>query len=194
MPSFIGRNFRFVLQCETDVVQTIEQAMAYKIVDGELRAKALIVMYLALLQVDGELVIFYLAGAPHHFSSFILAQEHGEETIFRAVVGEDVGEGRGNDGAESEIRQRPDRMLTRGTAAKVLSSDQNARSCVARLVQYKTRVLLSIGGETPVIKQELTKARALNPLQKLLGNDLVGVDIYAVERSYATAVGTKWFH
>jgi len=52
MHGFVGRNFAFVLQGETYVVQTIEQAMAYEVVDRKLRAKAVLVTDLALLKVD----------------------------------------------------------------------------------------------------------------------------------------------
>ena len=37
--------------------------------------------------------------------------------------------------------------------------------------------------KAPVVEQELAEAGALNALQKLLGNDLVGIDVGAIERN-----------
>ena len=122
-----------------------------------------------------------------------LAQCHREKSVLGAVVGKDVSERRGNHGAESEIRQRPHRVLARGTAAEIFPRNQNAGACVTRLVQNKPSVLLPIRCKSPVIKQKLSKARALNPLQKLFGNDLVGVNVDAIQRCHKPSMSTKRF-
>src|SRR5271168_4082929 len=85
-------------------------------------------------------------------------------------------------------------MLPRGTATEILRCHQNARAFVTSFVQNKASILLPIRGEPPVVKQELAKAGTFNPLQKLLGNDLVGVHVHPVQRSHATAMCAKWFH
>jgi hypothetical protein len=46
-----------MLQREPDIVQPIQQTVAHEFIDRKLRAKALIVAHLALLQVDRELVV-----------------------------------------------------------------------------------------------------------------------------------------
>jgi len=43
-------------------------------------------------------------------------------------------------------------------------------------------IFLSISGKAPIVEKELSKAGAFDALQELLGDDLVGVDIYFVER------------
>src|ERR1700692_211950 len=193
MHCFVSGNFAFVLQGKPDVIQTIQQAMPHEFVDRELRAKTLFVAHLALFQIDDEFVIFFLASAPHHLSGCLLAELHGKKTILGAVVGKDIGEGGRNDGAESKISQRPYRVLTRGTAAEILPRNQNARACVARLVQNETCAFLTVAGKTPVVKQELAEAGALNALQKLLRNNLIGIDVHPIKRCHASAMRTKWF-
>ena len=46
----------------------------------------------------------------------------------------------------------------------------------------------------PIPEQEFTKTRPLDPLEELLGNDLVGVDVGPVHRNDEAGVFGKWFH
>src|SRR5260370_40220193 len=46
----------------------------------------------------------------------------------------------------------------------------------------------------PVVEQKRAVTRALDPFEKLLGNDLVGVDIRAVERSNDAGDAGEGFH
>src|SRR5581483_4750141 len=85
-------------------------------------------------------------------------------------------------------------MLTRRSAAKVLARQQNGRAFVSRLMQNKVRVLLPVRSEAPVIKQKLPKAGLLDPLQKLLRNNLVGIDVHPIQRRHAPAMHSKRFH
>src|SRR5271170_4191620 len=194
MQRFIGGNLCFVLQREPNVVQSIQQTVTHEFIDGKFRTKALFVPHLTLLQVDVELVIVKLARSPHQFGGFRFAHAHREEAVLGAVIGKDVGERRGNLSAETKNRQSPHRVLTRRTTANILSRNQNACAFITRFVQNKTSALLSVGGEPPVIKQKLPKAGALNSLQKLFRDDLVGVNIDPVQRSHAPTMCTKRFH
>jgi hypothetical protein len=54
---------------------------------------------------------------------------------------------------------------------------------VAGLIQEKLRVRGSILLPAPIEKQSLTETGPLDGLQELLGDDLVRIDIDAVERS-----------
>ncbi len=94
MQRFIRGDFAFVLQGQSNVVQPIQQAVAYEFIDGKLCAQAVIVADFAPLQVDGKFIILELSGAPHYFSGLGLAQADGEKAILRTVVGEDVSERR----------------------------------------------------------------------------------------------------
>ena len=87
-----------------------------------------------------------------------------------AVRAEDVGEARRDDGPEAVVLQRPGRVLAARAAAEVAPGDEDL---VARQVP--------VGLLGPVVEEELAEARALDALEELLGDDLVGVDVVAVE-------------
>lgn len=70
-------------------------------------------------------------------------------------------------------------MLTAGAAAKVgTRHDQNLGVSVGLLVQNKVRLLLArVAVVPPLVEQRSTKARALDGLKELFGDDGVGVDV-----------------
>src|SRR6185312_8708837 len=83
---------------------------------------------------------------------------------------EDVGEARRDDRPEAVVLQSPRRVLAARAAAEVAPRDEDL---VARQVP--------VGLLGPVEEEELAEARALHALEELLGDDLVGVDVVAVE-------------
>ena len=80
------------------------------------------------------------------------------------------------------------------TIARKPKSSSAQTACSREEPQPKLRPVTRIGRpalelETllaPVVEQELAEARALDPLQELLRDDLVGVDVGAVEHLDAT--------
>jgi hypothetical protein len=62
------------------------------------------------------------------------------------------------------------------------------------MVENKRRIVLAIAGATPIEQQKLAEPGALDPLQKLLRNDLVGINIGPMKRSDATCVNANGFH
>src|SRR5579871_5720591 len=138
MPSFVGGDVSLVLQSETDIVEPIQQAVAHEVVDLEAARETLIVVDLALLQVDGQLIAFAV-GAAHEFGHFVFGQRDIEESVLCAVVGEDVGERWGDDGAESIVGKCPHGVLAGGTAAKIFSGDQDACALMAGVVRSEER-------------------------------------------------------
>jgi len=74
-------------------------------------------------------------------------------------------------------------VLTRRTATKVLPRHQNTGTFIFKIVQHKR---LFSGRPAPVVKQKLAKAGALDTLQKLLGNNLVGINVVAIQWRDAT--------
>src|SRR3954447_5497633 len=89
-----------------------------------------------------------------------------EEPDLRAVGVEDVAEGRRDDGLEAKLPERPWRVLAGGAAAEVPSGDED-----------RVRLELDLAVADPVVEEELAEAAPLDPFQKLLGDDLVGVDV-----------------
>ena len=78
----------------------------------------------------------------------------------------------------------PRRVLARGAAAEVLAGHQDAGALIAWIVQHKIWIGFAVGVEAPVKKEKFAEAGALDALQELLGDDLVGVDIGAIERRH----------
>src|ERR1700732_994904 len=134
------------------------------------------------LKIDGNLVFGQFLRVAGDFGYLFFSEHDGEYAILDTVVGEDVRERRCDDGPEAKILQRPDRMFARRATTKIPSRQQYTRAGVTGLVERKRRVELAIGRAAPIVKQKLTKASTLNSLQKLLGTDLVGIDIRALER------------
>src|SRR5690606_2736160 len=102
------------------------------------------------------------------------------------VIEKDVGKARRNDGAKTEVFQRPRRMLTAGATAEVAARQQHGGALVARLVQHKIHVQRALAvvlpritfvQVAPLVKQVRAEAGALDRLEKLLRDDLVGVDV-----------------
>ena len=79
----------------------------------------------------------------------------------------------GDDGLEAVVLQRPRRVLA-------ADEPQPKFGPVAR-IGFAGRS--QPGSLRPVVEQELAEARALDPLEELLGDDLVGVDVGAVEHA-----------
>ena len=64
-----------------------------------------------------------------------------------------------------------------------------------RLVQFKFGIgSCPIIVKTPIVKKELAKPCSFDSLQELFGNDLVCINIGAVQRGYNTAMNGKALH
>ena len=113
--------------------------------------------------------------------------EHGlvdarrEQAVGHGVAGEDVGERRRQHDAEPVVVQRPHGVLARGAAAEVRARQQHRRAGVARIVQHES----GAGGPAigaPVVEERVGEPGAPEPLQELLRDDLIGVDVAARQR------------
>ena len=157
------RRSRRPAERDADVVEAVEQATADLVVDleGDLAPGE---ADLLREQVD-------LALARVRERAAVLVAEHDRQQPDLGAVGvEDVGEARRDERAEAVVLQPPRCVLARGAAAEVLAGDEDrvGRQIPARLLG-------------PVVEQELAEAGALDALEELLGHDLVGVDVGAVE-------------
>ncbi len=118
-------------------------------------------------EIDCELVAFDFFRAAHDFRNLRVAETNRQQTIFQAVIGEDVGERRGEHDAEPEIGERPDGVLAGRSAGKILARHEDSRALIARIVKNKVSDLLPVAREAPVIKQKLPEAGALDALEEL---------------------------
>src|SRR4030088_2504892 len=86
MLRLVRRNLVFVLQRESDVVQSIQEAVTDERIDLEARQKTLLIANLALLQIKGEMISVNPPRPPHQFSDVALAQYHGQEAVLATIV------------------------------------------------------------------------------------------------------------
>src|ERR1700693_1353078 len=85
-------------------------------------------------------------------------------------------------------------MFPRRPTTKIPACNQDAGPLVARFMQHKVGILFSVAAKPPIVKQKLSKPGPLDPLQKLLRNDLVGVHIDPVQWRHTPAMYGEWFH
>src|SRR3954453_11072287 len=152
-----------VLQGDADVVEAVEQAVLDVVLDRELEdaggaGNRLVV------DVDPRLARL------GDRSAVLLVEDRRQQPDLGAVGVEDVGEGGRDDRLEAEVLQRPGGVLAGGTAAEVGSGDED-----------RVRLQLDFAVADPVVEEELAEAGSLDPLEELLGDDLVGVDVAAVQ-------------
>jgi hypothetical protein len=63
-----------------------------------------------------------------------------------------------------------------------------------RLVELELRILLAIQPKAPIVEQKGTESCPFDPLEELLGDDLIGVYVAPRESCDPAMMGDKWFH
>src|SRR5207249_5031333 len=112
----------------------------------------------------------------HQRADGLLRELDRQQTDLQGVVAEDVAEARGDHRAEARVLDRPRRVLAAGPTAEVGTGQHDRRAGVARIVEHEGWIL------PPLVEQERTEARALDPLEVDGRDDLVGVDVGAIQR------------
>ena len=120
----------------------------------------------------------------------VFGEADEDHAVLAGVGEEDVGEAGRDDGEEAEVGEGPGGVLAGAAAAEVFSGDEDLRALVMVLVEDEVGVGLARVGAfldaAPVVEEEVAVAGALDALEELLGDDLVGVDVGAVS-------GTAWW-
>src|SRR6478672_4053079 len=203
MPRLEPANRFLFAQGQPDIVQTVQQAMLAEAVDLERVLHAIRSGHGLRRQVDGQRVAIDGLALREQRIDLVGRQHDRQQAVLETVVVENVGEARRDDRAEAVFLQRPWRVFPRGAAAEVLAGQQHAGALVARRVEDELRVErphavvapgLADVEVAPFVEQVRSEAGALDRLQELLGDDLVGVDIGAVERTGQAGVGGEGFH
>src|ERR1700745_1483235 len=81
-----------------------------------------------------------------------------QEAVLEAVLVEDVAEARRDDGAETVIPERIDRMLARGAAAEILIVPQDARVTISQPVQHEVGLLAPAILKAEIVEEILAVA------------------------------------
>ncbi|MNZ77915.1 hypothetical protein D3C78_964710 [compost metagenome] len=154
-------------------------------------------------QVDGELVALGGLALLEQFVDFFVFQDDRQQAVLEAVVEEDVGVARRDDGTEAVLFQRPGRVLAGGAATEVLAGEEHAGALVTREVQHEVLVHRTPGvvlvrltdvQVAPLVEQVRAKTGAFDRFEELLGDDLVGVDVGTIQRRDKTCVLGKGSH
>ncbi len=113
---------------------------------------------------------------------------HREQALLGAVVAEDVGETRGDHGLEAVVHQRPHGMLPRRAGAEVVARHQDVGADVLGVVEHEVSVVAPFGEEAGA------EPGALDSLEPVRRNDLVGVDVGTVEGDRTTGDDDDGLH
>src|SRR5467141_1866000 len=175
MAPLVRRDARLFEQRAPDFVETAQQQLVAIGVGSESSGEVTVVRHAQLGEIHDELVIA-ARGIPHQDVDLSRRQPHRQEAVAVAIRGEDVGERGRDDGAESVLRQRSQGVLTRGTAAEVRARHQDRRALRIGSIELEVRI------GAPVVEQALRESGALDALQELLRDHLVGVDVGARQR------------
>src|SRR6266849_236120 len=190
-PFFEGADLVRVAQSESYVVETVDQGVFAERVDVEAHQLAAVRGRDRLfLEVDNEPERGKSGDLMEQPVHFAFRERDRQQAVLAAVVEEYVGVGRCEERAKTVLGKRPGRVFPRASAAEVLARKQYAGALVARLVEdeigvertARTRLVRPAFVEVaPSIEEIRPEPSALDRLQELLRNDLVGVDIGPVE-------------
>jgi hypothetical protein len=151
------------LQGDGDLVVAPEQAMLDLLLDLEADHAAGVVDGL-IVEIDPDRARL---GDP---AAMLARQNDRKEPVLGRIRIEDVRERGGDHGLKAVVGERPDGVLARRPGAEVRPRDQD-----------RVRLELDLAVAQPVVEQELAEARPLDPLQELLRDDLIGIDVGAIK-------------
>src|ERR1700733_2061819 len=175
-PAFEIGDLVRVAQGEADVVPPVEQGLAGELVEREGAGQpGRRRLDRAPGHVDGELERRVPCHRVEQGAVKVLGDLDREKALLGGVVAEDVGEARRDDRLETEVRQGPDGVLAGGPRAEVVPRDQNSGPDELGFVEHEVPVVAPFGEEAGA------EAGPLHPLEPVRGDDLVGVDVRAVE-------------
>ncbi len=185
-------------QGQADVVEPVQQAVFAEGVDVEVCVEAEVVGDGLGFEVDGELVLGVFGAAVEQGCDLVIGEDGEDEAVLSGVREEDVGEAGCDDGAEAVLMDRPGGVFARTAAAEVFLGDEDLRAVMVMLVEDELRVgLAGVGAfldAAPVVEEKLAVAGALDALEELLGDDLVGVDVGQRQRSGFRGEDVDGFH
>lgn len=151
--------------------------MSTKWLDFKIRCEPMIVTQRAVVQVRSEMIVSMLSSSCKEFIYKFFRELDRQDAVLETIVVEDVGKGRRDDYAKAVVFQSPGSVLAARAAAEVSPRQERTRPLRVRMVQFELRVMRTIVQLGPIPEQELSKTSAFDPLQELLGNDLIGIDI-----------------
>src|SRR5579863_1902091 len=111
-----------------------------------------------------------------------LVDHDGEQSVLQRIAAEDVRDFGADDGAKSEVEQRPGRVLARRPAAEVAAGDQHLRAACFGIVESKLRIWRAVCPVAPIGEQLRPQADLGGGGEKPGRNDLIRVDVARRDR------------
>jgi len=176
-------------EAQADLVKPLQEPLPVARLDLKLKPPAIGVLHFARIEINAERKSRASLAFAHERLDRWLRKHDGQQAVLEAIAREDVGETRRDDTAKAVFHERPHRVLTRRPAAEIVICKEYLRTGIARLVQYKVRVRTprfwhhtedARIEKAPSIKEMCPETCTLDRLQKLLRNNLVGVNIGAL--------------
>src|SRR5271156_3515413 len=133
MTFLVGRDLMVVSKCQRHVVEPLEKTFLRERIDMEVRRPSEFVRDRLCPKVDGQFVSVMLLDSCENGVDFFGRENNRQEAVLERVVAKDVGEGGRNRRLETEVSERPHRVLARTAASEVVSRDQDRRALKARL-------------------------------------------------------------
>lgn len=125
MSLFVGGDFVDVHESQADVIETMEEAVTSEGFNFEGEAKSILIADLAGFQIDGEGVAILSVVFGEDQVDLFLGEADWEGAILEAVVVEDIGEGGGDDCADTEVFDGPDGMFAAGSISEIATGHQD---------------------------------------------------------------------
>lgn len=190
--SLEGADLALHLEGQTNIIETVGETVSAERVDFE--ANNLVALGILNLLVDEvDLNLTASRGLSSDLGkSSLVGDNDGKHAVLEGVVVEDIGEGGGDNALDTEIEQSPRGVLTGTTTTEVgAGHNEDLGIAVDTLVQDEVGVLGAIGIVTELVESGGAKTGTLDGLEELLGDNGVGVDVGAVERSRDTLEGKE---
>src|SRR5450631_3019608 len=180
-------------QRQRDLVEALEKPSPLGRLDGEPEAQVP-GAHPTGLEVDGAFHARLLAGEVDQCRHLVFGQGHREQPAAQRIAVEDVRERRGDDRAKALVLQCPHGVLARRAAAEVAPRHQNRAAAVRLHVEHEVGTFGAAVVVAGVEEEEGPVAGALDALEELLGDDLVGVDVGSVKRHDPPVLTAKRRH
>ena len=122
-------------QGQADVVEPFDEALLAEGIDLELDDPAVGTADFLRRKIDGDRRIGAALGVVVQLGEILARDLDWQDAVLEAIVIEDIGEVGRDNAADTEVEQRPGRMLPRRAAAEIVASDNDRRLAVGRLVE-----------------------------------------------------------